>query len=57
MAFQIVFHVTPEGLQLPEIQASSEAEEKEAEEILNRIRPGLDVVTAILKKGSAGPRG
>ncbi len=57
MGLQIVVRITPEGLQPPEIQASSEAEEKAAEEILSRIRPYLDVADAILKKTSTGARG
>lgn len=53
----IVIRITPEGLQPPEIHASSESEEKAADEMLERIRPCLDVADAILKRTSAGPRG
>jgi len=57
MAFQVILRITPDGLQPPEVQASDEAEEKAAEEILNRVRPILDAVDAVLRKTSAGPRG
>ncbi len=64
MAFQIVFHVTPEGLQLPEIQASSQAEEKEAEGLLHPIRDWAghrrfrqDELDEFLKKLLAGEIG
>ena len=53
----IVIRITPEGIQPPEIHADSESEQKAADEILERIRPCLDVADAIIKKGSPGPRG
>ena len=53
----IILKITPEGLQPPEIHTSSEAEEKAAVEILERIQPCLDVADAIIKKGDPGQRG
>ncbi|MCH8054653.1 MAG: hypothetical protein IH857_00670 [Deltaproteobacteria bacterium] len=53
----IVIRITSEGLQPPEIQAGSEAEEKAAIEILEKIQPCVDVADAILRKTSAGPKG
>jgi len=57
MAALIIIRVTRDGLHPPEIQASNEADEKAAEEILSRIRPCLDVADAIIKKGNPGPKG
>ena len=57
MAFQIVFRLTAGGLKPPEIQVDSEAEERLAAETLERIRPCLDVIDAILKRTGAGARG
>ena len=55
--FMIVVRITSEGLQPPEIQASSDSEEKAAIEILEKIQPCFDVADAIIRKGSPGLRG
>ncbi len=54
---EIVIRITTEGVQPPEIHADSESEGKVAEKMLEQIQPCLDVINAILKKSSAGPRG
>ena len=54
---KIVVTFTPEGMNPPVISADSEQDQAAAEELLERIRPCLDVADAILKKSSAGPRG
>ncbi len=57
MTPKIVVTFTPEGMEPPAIRADTEQEQAAAEELLELIRPCLDVADAILKKSSAGPRG
>ena len=57
MAAQIIIRITPKGVERPEIQADSEAEEKAMNEVLERLVPCLDVMTAIVKRTRPGPRG
>ena len=45
------------GIERIDILASDEREELEANEILKKITPCLDVADAILKNINAGPRG
>jgi len=54
MGPQIVIRITVEGRQPPEIIATTEAEQKVAEELLARVRPVLDVIDALLGKGPKG---
>jgi len=48
---------TSEGMESSVINADSEQEQLQMDELLDRIRPCLDVADAILKKTSAGPKG
>ena len=57
MSSKIVVTFTLQGMEHPAICADTEQEQAAAEELLERIRPCLDVADAILKKSSAGPRG
>jgi len=54
---KIIIRIGLAGVESIDIQATSESEERAAVEMLERIRPCLDVVDAILKRTSAGPRG
>jgi len=48
---------TSEGMEPPVINADTEQEQVQMEEILRRIQPCLDVADAIIKRSSAGPKG
>ncbi len=54
---KIILHLTPEGVEPPQIQASSEQEQAIAMDILEKIQPEIDIIDAILKKTCLGPRG
>ncbi len=57
MAVEVIIRVTRKGMKSIEPLATTEEEEKGVSELLEQIRPCLDVADAILKKTSAGPRG
>ena len=54
---KIIVTFTPEGIESIRTVADSEQEQTVAEEALDRVRPILDAVVAVLRKTSAGPRG
>ena len=54
---RIIVAITPQGIEPIEVQANTEGDQAIAEEILNRIRPTLDAIDAVLKRTSTGPRG
>ena len=56
MAVEVIIRITREGMESIEPLATTEEEEKAVSELLEQIRPCLDVADAILKK-SARPRG
>ena len=56
-ASTIVITLTPEGVELPVIHADTEEAQAQMKGLLGQIKPYLDVVDAIIKKTSAGPRG
>ena len=57
MVAQIIIRITPTGIGCPEIQADTESEERAMNELVERLMPCLDVMAAIVKRTSPGPRG
>ena len=53
---KIIIAVTTKGIEIPVINADTEQEQTEMEEVLKRIQPCLDVADAILKKSDPRPK-
>ena len=54
---RILVIFTGEGIEPPVIDADTEEEQAQMEEILARIQPCLDVANTIIRKGDPGPTG
>jgi len=54
---EIIIHITPEGIAPPEIQVDTEPDQLALEQLLDRIRPCLDVAVAIIRKTDPGAQG
>ena len=57
MQHRIVVIITPQGVESIDIHADTEQDQVVLEQLLDRIRPCLDVADAIIRKTDPGARG
>ncbi len=57
MQSKIILSITLQGLESIDVQADTEPDQLALEQLLDRIRPCLDVADAIIRKTDPGARG